>query len=63
MHRDSMMATFEYRTKKINFNSAKELESEINGLGASEIISIKRCAPDRTDFKTWVEVYYIVQIW
>jgi len=58
-----MMATFEYRTKKINFNSAKELESEINGLGASEIKSIKRCVPDRTDLKTWVEVYYIVQIW
>ena len=52
---------YSYRTEKIAFITEEELVDGINGLGASKLISITNCTPDRTDTRQWVSVYYEFQ--
>ena len=55
------IAYFSYASKKISYISDAELVKKINGLRATEIISIKPCIPDATDTRFWVSVYYEYQ--
>ena len=52
------MSYYSYSSKKISYISDAELVKKINGLRATEIISIKPCIPDATDTRFWVSVYY-----
>lgn len=47
-----------YKTIKVRWEDADELAKIINGLNATQIISIKRCIPEATDTAYWSTIHY-----